>query len=81
MRFTIVWETMVKRNPKLSSDDAQVTITAAQFRSALQQAYELGAKQERELIKAARDISQASRGQDIGDNIADVLKTMFGGRQ
>jgi hypothetical protein len=47
MTFNDLWATLVRRNPSLAKPKATVTITAANFRDALAQAYERGAEEGR----------------------------------
>lgn len=42
MTFEQLWNAMVKKNPSLANLDAKVTISAMQFKMALEQAYAKG---------------------------------------
>ena len=44
MTFEQMWTALVDRNPKLSDETATVTISAAEFKSALRQAFCQGTK-------------------------------------
>jgi hypothetical protein len=47
MTFENLWQALVRRNARLQNPDSTVTMTAANFRKALAQAYEHGQQEGR----------------------------------
>ncbi len=58
MTFDALWEQLTSKNALLKTGTAKVTITADQFKKALEQSYEQGREQEKTLNVRPRDISK-----------------------
>lgn len=67
MTFDELWKATVARNPALADNSTKITITAEQYRKALQQAYEIGEK-------AGIDSGRTERGSK-----RDPFSSIFGG--
>jgi len=64
MTFEQLWLGLIERNHNLADKTAKVTITADQFRKALQQAYDQGAAHE---SKTKRKVAQSEFGKIFGE--------------
>jgi len=74
MKFDDVWAAMQQKNPKLLIGDAKVTITASQFRLALQQAFHLGYSHRTEQTGKREPTKQ----QPVSSSMEDLFSGMFG---
>lgn len=58
MNWTQFWENLCKRNPDLMDDTTRMTITVANYRRGLKQAFEMGEKNKEDTAKARDKVDQ-----------------------
>lgn len=75
MEFDQLWNAMKVKNPNLSGDAAKVTITAASFRSALKQAYDIGKSSQQQTIDR---LERAVNKKPVSSSFGDIFGESFG---
>lgn len=87
MSFEDRWRMLVEKNPKLTDDEAKMTMSVAAFRFQLRRMYNAGCMAENkvpDLKKAADDFASVKQQKNplegIFDNL-DSLGDLFGGKK